>query len=85
MKASITGAKILPKYIVDLPTRTIVVLNIKTEVTKYDVRQLYVAQFNDLFLGVEYPYLIFIPKSHKSYHLTNSTIPFIVLNLSTDS
>ena len=66
-----------------IPGRTVAVVNVDSNIQKCDVRQLYNVRANTL-LENEYPQLQTIPTLHKVDDTNHTLIPFVMVNLGED-
>ena len=69
---------------VNIPPRTIAVLNVVSNLEKEDTGQIFNIRPNNL-LSDEYPQLQIIPSIHKVDNINNNLIPFLMVNLGKDS
>ena len=69
---------------VNIPPRTITVLNVASNLEKEDMGQIFNIRPNNI-LSDEYPQLQIIPSIHKVDSVNNNLIPFLMINLGEDS
>ena len=79
----ITGPRIYTKNHIDIPGRTLAVLNVTVDVRKEHWNKDFHVKGNRLLIN-EYPNLIAIPTIHIVRNAQNPVIPYVLVNLSTD-
>ena len=79
----ITGPKIYIINHIDIPGRTLAVLNVTVDVRKEHWNEDFYVKANRLLIN-EYPNLIAIPTKHIVRNAQNPVIPYVLVNLSTD-
>ena len=83
LETYITGPRIYTKNHIDIPGRTLAVLNIRVDVRKEHWNKDFYVKANRLLIN-EYPNLIAIPTIHIVRNAQNPVIPYVLVNLSTD-
>ena len=83
-KTYIAGSRIHTKNHIDIPSRTLAVLNVKVDIRKEHCNTTFNVKANRLLIN-EYPNLIAIPTIHNVKNTQNPVIPYVLVNLSTKS
>ena len=83
LETYITGPRIYTKIHIDIPERTLAVLNVTVDVRKEHWNMDFYVKANRLLIN-EYPNLIAIPTIHVVRNAQNPVIPYVLVNLSTD-
>ena len=83
LETYITGPRIYTKNHIEIPGRTLAVLNVTVEVRKEHWNKDFYVKANRLLIN-EYPNLIAIPTLHIVRNAQNPVIPYVLVNLSTD-
>ena len=83
LETYITGPRIYTKNHIDIPGKTLAVLNVAVDVRKEHWNQDFYVKANRLLIN-EYPNLIAIPTLHIVRNAQNPVIPYVLVNLPTD-
>ena len=83
LETYITGPRIYTKNHIDIPGRTLAVLNVTVDIRKEHWNKNFYVKANKLLIN-EYPNLIAIPTIHSVRNAQNPVIPYVLVNLSTD-
>ena len=83
LETYIIGPRIYTKNHIEIPGRTLAVLNVTVEVRKEHWNKDFYVKANRLLIN-EYPNLIAIPTLHIVRNAQNPVIPYVLVNLSTD-
>ena len=84
LETYITGPRIYTKIHIDIPGRTLAVLNVTVDIRKEHCNTSFNVKANRLLIN-EYPNLIAIPTIHNVKNVQNPVIPYVLINLSTES
>ena len=84
LETYITGPRIYTKNHIDIPGRTLAVLNVTVDIRKEHCDTSFNVQANRLLIN-EYPNLIAIPTIHNVKNVQNPVIPYVLINLCTES
>ena len=84
LETYITGPRIYTRNHIDIPGRTLAVLNVTVDVRKEHCNTSFNVKANKLLIN-EYPNLIAIPTIHNVKNVQNPVIPYVLVNLSTES
>ena len=84
LETYITGPRIYIKNHIDIPGRTLAVLNVTVDIRKEHCNTTFNVKANRLLIN-EYPNLIAIPTIHNIQNTQNPVIPYVLINLSTES
>ena len=79
----VTGSIVTTKNHIDIPERTLAILNVTVEWNTKEKAKFYEVKQNDL-LKEEYPNLLAIPTVHQIQDQKLSVIPYVLINLSYD-
>ena len=84
LETYITGPRIYTKNHIDIPGSTLAVLNVTVDIRKEHCNTTFNVKANRLLIN-EYPNLIAIPTIHNVKNTQNPVIPYVLVNLSTES